>query len=265
MLIFFSVFAGFTGSLLGLGGGVILIPALTLIYKVPIHQAIAISLVSIVANSVTSTPIFIKSELTNIRIGLFLVLATITGALGGVYLSEITPPPFLFILFGFFLLFSAYLMITQISTKRTATGHPFSQLMGFDATTNTAKELSYKVDQPFHALFWMLISGLLASLLGIGGGVLKVLAMDYYMKLPLKVSSATSNFMIGITATAASASYLVQGKINYEIVAPVVLGIVLGAFLGAKVLLKISEQKVRKFFVLVLVFISIQMIRRGFA
>ncbi len=267
MLISYATIAGFLGALLGLGGGVIIVPVLTLIYKVPIPQAIAISLISIVANSTASASSFVKENLTNVRVGLFLELATITGALIGFLLTRAINPEFLFLLFGFFLLVSAYLMFLKRKKENLALGHPLSDRLGFNSYFKENKpnpnNSSYKVDRPFHALSWMFLSGLLSSLLGVGGGILKVLAMDHYMKLPLKVSTATSNFMIGVTATAASAAALARGEIDLQIAAPVAIGVMLGSYIGAKSLVKISDQKIRYLFIVVILFTAFQMIRRG--
>lgn len=264
ILVLYAILAGFLGALLGLGGGIIIVPVLTLIYKIPIHQAVAVSLVSIVANSSASASTFVKENLTNVRVGLFLELATITGALVGYTLVKSVEPQIIFLLFGFFLLVSAYLMLMRIRNEQPAQSHPFSEYMGFNSyVTQEEEEQTYKVDRPFQALAWMLVSGVLSSLLGIGGGILKVLAMDHYMRLPIKVSTATSNFMIGVTATAACAAALVHGDIQYQLAAPVAIGIMMGSQLGAKALVKASDQKIRYLFIAVLLFMAFQMIRRG--
>jgi uncharacterized protein len=261
-----SALAGVIGSLLGLGGGIIVVPMLTLIYGVPIHQAVAVSLMSIVVTSSAASATFTKGQLTNIRVGIFLEMATVVGALVGFLFSKSVNPNIIFFVFSMFLFASAFLMLRKTKGHRPAVGHPFSEKMGFHSsfTLPGQTKTHYKVDRPFHALVWMFGAGILSSLLGIGAGVLKVLAMDGYMRLPVKVSSATSNFMIGITAAAGGAAYLMQGDIRLDLVAPVAIGIMAGSYSGSRVLPRLSDNKIRYLFVVVISIIAIQMLRRAF-
>jgi uncharacterized membrane protein YfcA len=253
LLALIAVIAGVIGSLLGLGGGLILVPVLTLFYHIPLSQAVAASLVSIVATSSTAGATFLKENLTNIRVGVFLQVATVAGAMTGFLLSGYFSDKVLYFLFSFFLFFSCFMMMRPL---RKLAGHDpslFSQRMKL----NTA---DYQVEKPWPAFFFMFIAGNLSALLGIGSGSLKVLAMDQLMKLPIKVSSATSNFMIGVTAAASCGAYLMRGDGNLDIIFPVVAGISLGSFLGAKLLVRIKDLWLRKIFIGFLLVLGFQML-----
>ncbi len=257
-VLLFSVLAGFLGAILGLGGGVIVVPFLTLVYHVDIRQAIAASLISVVATSSAAAVTFLKENLTNVRIGIFLQVATVIGALVGVYISPLINAQKLFIVFGIFLAISALLMLRKRHSQVLKNSHPLALKLGLSTD-------QYHVDRPVHGFVWMFFAGAFSSLLGIGSGSLKVLAMDNYMKLPIKVSTATSNFMIGMTASVGSLAYLLQGKINPLLVAPVAIGITIGSYFGAKALPKLPDQTIRYLFVVVIFIIAGQMILKGMA
>ncbi len=253
LLAMIAVVAGVVGSLLGLGGGLILVPVLTLFYHVPLSQAVAASLVSIVATSSVAGATFLRENLTNVRVGVFLQVATVAGAMTGFLMSGYFSERILYFLFSFFLFFSCAMMLMPLKKNLESTPSLFSERMKF----NTEE---YQVEKPWPAFFFMFIAGNLSALLGIGSGSLKVLAMDQLMRLPIKVSSATSNFMIGVTAAGSCGAYLLRGDGNLDIIFPVVAGISLGSVLGAQLLVKIKDHWLRKFFIVFLIILGIQML-----
>lgn len=261
-----AVAAGFLGSLLGLGGGIIVVPVLTLLFHVNIRYAIAASLISIVATSSGAAASYLKDSLTNLRLAVFLEIGTVSGAIVGFLISSYAKAQFLFLLFGFLLLFSALMMLRKREEHRSTHNHPWAEKFGLDGAYPDGKGgwFKYKVEHVPLGLFMMFGAGILSALLGIGSGIFKVLAMDGAMKLPIKVSSATSNFMIGVTASASAGAYLLRGDVRPEIAAPVAVGIIIGSFIGAKVMMKMSPVRIRQIFVVVLAIVSIQMIMKGF-
>lgn len=256
LLLIFAMFAGFLGAMLGLGGGVVMVPVLTLLYHIDIHHAVAVSILSVVATSVSAAASFMKENLTNIRVGIFLQVATVAGALSGFLLSPLLGSQKLFILFGIFLIISAFLMLRKRKNRLSEKSHPVS--IKLNLHTN-----EYHVDRPIHGFVWMYFAGIMSALLGIGSGSLKVLAMDGYMRLPIKVSTATSNFMIGVTASASAIAYLLQGAVLPDLAGPTVLGITMGSFLGAKALPRLPDRWIRILFVIVLFITAFQMILKG--
>ncbi|MFZ4714008.1 MAG: sulfite exporter TauE/SafE family protein [Bacteriovoracaceae bacterium] len=265
VLLFISILAGFTGALLGLGGGIIVVPALTLLYGVNIRYAVAASLISIVATSSGAAASFLRDRLTNLRLAVFLELGTVTGAIIGFLISSYISTKFLFLLFGGFLFFSALMMLRKREDGSGALqNHPWAEKLKLDGSYPGKNGLQhYYVSHVDFGLLAMIVAGMLSALLGIGSGIFKVLAMDGAMKLPIKVSSATSNFMIGVTATASAGAYLLRGDIEPAIATPVALGIILGSFLGAKAMVRLPAEKIRKIFVFVIIIVSVQMITKG--
>jgi uncharacterized membrane protein YfcA len=266
ILIFIATFAGFLGSLLGLGGGIIVVPTLTLVFGVDIRYAVAASLISIIATSSGAAASFIRDHLTNLRLAVLLEVGTVSGALIGFFLSGLINSSMLFILFGSFLFFSAIMMLRKKEDNHSDEDHPWSQKLKLAGTfLNEKGELThYKIANVPFGLIAMIFAGILSALLGIGSGIFKVMAMDGAMKIPLKVSSATSNFMIGVTASASAGAYLMRGDIRPEIAGPVSLGIIIGSWTGARVMTKMPPALIRKIFVVVLIIVSIQMIMKGF-
>lgn len=260
-----AIGAGFIGSLLGLGGGIIVVPALTLIYKVDIRYAIAASLISVVATSSGAAASYLKDSLTNLRLAVFLEVGTVVGAVSGFLIASHIDSKSLYVLFAVFLLFSALMMLRKRSEHSTIANHPWADKLRLDSSYPDEKGVwqSYKVAQVPLGLAVMFAAGILSALLGIGSGIFKVLAMDGAMKLPIKVSSATSNFMIGVTAAASASAYFLRGDVRPEIAAPVALGIIIGSFLGAKSMSRIPAAHIRKIFVVVLAVVSAQMIWKG--
>jgi uncharacterized membrane protein YfcA len=263
-----SVIAGLIGALAGVGGGILIIPALTLIFGVDIHLAIGASIVSVIATSSGAAAAYVRDRLTNIRIGMFLELATTSGAVVGALLASVVAPSLLYIFLGVVLVFSAALQLTRLG-EQSAARQPPSALASHlvladsypDAVLET--EVAYSPRRIPLGFGLMALAGVVSGLLGIGSGALKVVAMDGAMGLPIKVSSATSNFMIGVTAAASAGIYLGRGDVDVRIAAPVALGVLAGAFVGARLLGRLSNRNVRLIFVPVLAGIGIEAILRG--
>ncbi|MDA8026896.1 MAG: sulfite exporter TauE/SafE family protein [Actinomycetota bacterium] len=263
-----SIVAGMLGSLVGLGGGVVIVPVLTLLFHVDIRLAIGASLVSVIATSSGAAAAYVREKMTNLRAGMFLEVATTTGAITGAYLTTLLPTRFLFLLFGIVLAYSAVATFQRrrsaapltVSTDRIANA---LELHGDYFDEAEQREISYKVTGTKLGLFMMYVAGLVSALLGIGSGALKVPAMDLAMHLPMKVSTATSNFMIGVTAAASAGIYFARGQIDPIISAPVAIGILIGATIGSKVLGKLKSHVIRIIFVVVLVVISLEMLQKG--
>lgn len=265
LVLVISVLGGFLGSLLGIGGGMIVIPVLTLIFGVDIRYAIAASLISIIATSSGAAASYLKDHLTNLRVAVLLELGTVAGAMAGFLISSKINSSWLYLLFGGFLLFSSIMMFAKKGDSHTEQDHPWSEKLklGGSFTNEKGQLIIYKVANVPVGLFVMFFAGILSALLGIGSGIFKVLAMDGAMKIPMKVSSATSNFMIGVTATASAGAFLMRGDIRPEIATPVSLGIIIGSYVGARVMPKMPAALIRKIFVVVLVIVSVQMIMKG--
>jgi uncharacterized membrane protein YfcA len=263
-----SIAGGVIGSLVGLGGGVVIVPVLTLIYGVTIRLAIGASIVSVIATSSGAASAYVREKMTNLRAGMFLEIATTTGAVSGAYLTTVLPGRALFLLFGIVLAYSAVATYRKRhSTEPLTVSHDrianYFNLHGSYYDSAEGKEISYKVVHSQLGLGLMYIAGMVSALLGIGSGALKVPAMDSAMHLPMKVSTATSNFMIGVTAAASAGVYFIRGQIDPVIAAPVAAGVLLGAVFGAKVLPRITSKSVRVAFVIVLVIVSLEMLQRG--
>ncbi|MGB9779645.1 MAG: sulfite exporter TauE/SafE family protein [Caldanaerobacter sp.] len=267
-ILIFSVIAGIFGALLGLGGGIIVIPALTLLLGVDIRYAIGASIVSVIATSSGAAIAYVRDNITNLRIGMFLEIATTLGAITGAYIAGLISSKYLYIIFGLVLLYSALAMLKKRKEEipQNVTSHPLAKKLNlegsyFDKVLN--KEIKYKVAGVYEAFSTMYLAGILSGLLGIGSGAFKVLAMDLFMKLPMKVSTATSNFMIGVTAAASAGVYLMRGTINPEIAGPVAIGVLIGATLGTKIMERLKNTTIRKIFIPVLIYISLQMLIKG--
>jgi uncharacterized membrane protein YfcA len=260
--------AGFLGSLLGLGGGMIVVPALTLLLHIDIRLAIGASIISVIATSSGAAAAYVRDRLANLRVAMFLELGTTSGAITGAWIAGLLHPRWLYILFGSILGYSALAMLRRKRPKPhpphapSALAHRLN-LGGSYFDDARGEEVVYEPARPMMGLGLMYIAGIVSGLLGIGSGALKVPAMDLAMELPIKVSTATSNFMIGVTAAASAGLYFSRGQIDPFIAAPVAIGVVAGAFAGSKFLTRISSRAVRATFVVVLFFVSLQMLARG--
>jgi uncharacterized membrane protein YfcA len=260
-----SALAGFLGALTGLGGGVVIVPMLFLIFKVDLHYAIGASLVSVIATSSGSAAAYVKEGYSNVRVGMILEIATTIGALLGAYLEGILRPNIVQVIFGLVLLLSAYLSSRpRAETPETDQPDSLAQRLRLDSTFPTAQgPRRYHVHQVPGGFAMMFIAGTLSGLLGIGSGALKVLAMDQVMRLPFKVSTTTSNFMIGVTAAASAGIFLHRGQIAPGLAMPVVLGVVVGAFLGSRVLVRAPVRALRIVFSVVILALAVWMIAEG--
>ncbi len=260
-----SLAAGFLGALTGLGGGVVIVPMLVLLFGVDIRYAIGTSLVCVIATSSGAAAAFVREGYTNIKVGMFLEIATTLGALSGAAIAMQVSSSGLAIVFGCVLIYSAFRF--RQPEDRSASGRPPDRLatrLRFDASCPTPDG-----PQPYHVrrvplgFALMYVAGVLSGLLGIGSGAVKVLAMDQAMRLPFKVSTTTSNFMIGVTAAASAGIYLRRGYIDPGLAMPVVLGVLFGAMQGARVLDRAPTRQLRIVFTGVIVVLAIEMLYNG--
>ena len=262
-----SIAAGFVGAMSGMGGGVVLIPALTL-YGMDIKNAIAISIVSVIATSSGSASAYVRDRITNLKVGMFLEVFTILGAIAGAAITLVSGQSVLFIAFAVVLLGSwlaLYLQRHQV-WRPVAQQDAFSRWLELEGSYHdqaTNQTIHYRAARAYFAGPLMFGAGLIAGLLGIGAGALKVLIHDLVMGLPPKVSTTTSNLIIGVTALAGTSVYLAGGVIDPGLVAPVMLGVLLGAFIGTRLLVRLSNQAVRQFFLIVLLVLGLEMLVRG--
>jgi len=267
VLILVAVIAGFVGALSGMGGGIILIPALTF-FGLDIKQAIALSMISVIATSSGAASAYARDHLTNLKVGMFLEMFTMMGALAGASITVVAGQRFLFLIFGLVLLLSWGMSLVQHRSVWKPAFHQdrFSQWLELEGKYYDQAEqrvVEYKaVRAPIGGVF-MFIAGMTAGLLGIGAGAVKVLIHDLIMKLPPKVSTTTSNLIIGVTALAGTGVYLSAGFIRPGLAALVILGVVIGSFLGTRLFVRLSNQAVRWFFLVVLLALGVQMIWRG--
>ncbi|HEV2719825.1 MAG TPA: sulfite exporter TauE/SafE family protein [Thermoanaerobaculia bacterium] len=264
-----SLAAGFLGALLGLGGGLIVVPVLTLLLHVDIRLAIGASIISVIATSSGAAAAYVREHLANIRVAMFLELGTASGAIVGAYLAGLVHPRWLYVLFGAMLGYSAVAMLRGIhaapSDEPPGPVSEWLRLNGSYFDHVTGETVEYPVRRPLLGLGMMVGAGTVSGLLGVGSGALKVPAMDLGMGLPMKVSTATSNLMIGVTAAASAGLYFARGQIDPFIAAPVALGVLTGALLGSRALKHVSSERLRRLFVVVLVVVCAQMIWKGIA
>jgi uncharacterized membrane protein YfcA len=260
-----SYFAGLLGSLTGLGGGFVIIPLLTLLLHVDIHYAIGASLVSVIATSSGSAAAYVREGITNIRLGMFLEIATTAGAMTGAILAVYIPTHYIAILLGVILIFSAIMSLRKKAEHIVEQKSQWAEKLKLNSNYPTAQgTVNYSVTKVGGGFVMMLFAGVLSGLLGVGSGALKVLAMDTIMRIPFKVSTTTSNFMIGVTAAASAVVYLQRGYIDPGISMPVVIGVLLGALSGSKILVHTqSSGWLRWVFAVVVAFLASQMIYNG--
>jgi uncharacterized membrane protein YfcA len=260
-----SVAAGFLGALTGLGGGIVVIPLLTLVFGVDIRYASGAALISVIATSSGAASAYLREGYSNVRVGMFLEVATTLGAVAGAVLAAHVASDRIAVIFGLVLLLSAYLSLRE---RTEPTGleapEPLAVRLRMDATyPGPDGPVPYHVHGVPAAFGLMTIAGILSGLLGIGSGAVKVLAMDWAMRLPFKVSTTTSNFMIGVTAAASAGVYLHRGYVDPGLAMPVMLGVLTGSLLGAQVLGRARSRTLRLVFALVIVGLGLQMIYYG--
>ena len=260
-----SVLAGFIGSLTGLGGGVIVVPALTLFLHVDMRYAVGASLVSVIATSSGAAAAYVRDGLSNIRIGMLLEIATTLGAVFGAFLGTHIPTRALSVLFGIILLQAAWQTSRTHKTSRKALpSDPLAAKFKLNSSFQTVEGVeAYEVHRVKTGFSMMFGAGAISGLLGIGSGSLKVIAMDQAMKIPFKVSTATSNFMIGVTAAASASVYLSHGYVSPPIAMPVMLGVLGGSVVGTRYLKRLSVPLLRRVFAVVVGAVAIQMIVNG--
>jgi hypothetical protein len=263
-----SVVAGALGALLGLGGGVIIVPVLTLMAGLNIHYAIGASIVSVIATSSGAAATYVRDRITNLRLGMFLEIATTTGAVTGALVAGWLPGRALAVVFGLVLMYAAWTMFRsrQEDVPTGVVGSPLATRLRLHGTfydPSLHRQVDYQITGVPEGFGMMWLAGLISGLLGIGSGVFKVIAMDIMMRAPLKVSTTTSNFMIGVTAAASAGIYFLRGDIHPFIAAPVALGILLGTVAGTHLLLHLRGAAIRKVFLVVLIVVALQMIWRG--
>ncbi|HUI93537.1 MAG TPA: sulfite exporter TauE/SafE family protein [Chitinivibrionales bacterium] len=259
--------AGLLGSLTGLGGGIIIIPFLTLALGIDIRYAIGASLVSVIATSSGAAAAYVREGFTNIRVAMFLEIATVSGALSGTAAAALLPPAAIAVLFGAVLLYSSYATVTGKKEEGAAAGPDrLASLLGMDGSYPLdGSEQSYHVRAVPAGMGLMALAGILSALLGIGSGALKVIAMDRFMKMPYKASAATSNFMIGVTAAASAGVYLHRGYIDPVLSLPVMLGVLAGSFAGSRILTRARTRVLRAVFAAAIALAGLEMICKGIA
>jgi len=256
--------AGLVGSLTGLGGAVVIIPLLTILLHVDIHYAIGAALVSVIATSSGSAVAYVKEGITNMRLGMFLEIATTSGAITGAVIAKYLPVKYIAILFGLVLIFSALMSLRKKAERIEKEQSPLSKKLKLSSSYPTSDgPVNYGVQNVAGGFIMMIFAGVMSGLLGIGSGALKVVAMDGIMRIPFKVSTTTSNFMIGVTAAASAVVYLQRGYIEPGLAMPVVIGVLLGAFTGSKILVHAQSNWLRYFFAVIVTVLATQMIYKG--
>jgi len=265
-----AILGGLIGSMLGLGGGLVIVPALTLLFGHDIRTAVAASTVSIIATSTGAAVAYLRDRLTNIRVAMWLEMGTAAGAMTGALVAGLLAPRFLFLLFGLLLAYSAYSMYQARKSELPDAVQPdaLSRRLRLGASyydQALGRQVDYQVTRTVAGLVLMYFSGIAAGLLGIGAGIFKVLAMDQVMKMPIKASTATSNFMIGVTAASGAVVYLARGDVEPGVAGPVALGVLCGALVGTRIMVKLRGTQIRMLFIPVLLYVAIQMIWKGVA
>jgi len=264
-----AFFAGIIGSMAGLGGGVLIVPFLTLYFHVPISLAIGASIISVIATSSGSASAYVKDKISNIRVGTFLVLFTTSGAILGAFLEHIAPTRIIYLVFGIVLLISVMPLLKkfgEVNQPSSVKNDPIAERLSLSShyhNMELGEEVTYNVAGVKSGSAMMLVAGILSGLLGIGSGVFKVIAMDTFMKLPIKVSTTTSNFMIGMTAAASAGIYFFNGYVNPYIAAPVAIGVLIGAVVGARLLVRTKGSTVRLVFAIIIVVVAVEMLLNG--
>ncbi|MFA5326704.1 MAG: sulfite exporter TauE/SafE family protein [Prolixibacteraceae bacterium] len=265
LLIYIGSFsAGLLGSLTGLGGGVIVVPMLTVLFGVDIHFAAGASLISVIATSSGAASAYVKEGFSNIRIGMFLEIATTIGAVIGASIVGLISANVVSIIFAVILVYSAVTTFIKKNEHIIREPDPIAQKLKLNGNYPVDDTfVSYHVQKVPQGFVMMIFAGVLSGLLGIGSGAAKVLAMDQIMKIPFKVSTTTSNFMIGVTAAASAGIYLKNGYIHASLVMPVMLGVLTGAFLGARLLTYTSSKSLKIIFSVIILVMAYEMLKSG--
>ena len=260
-----SAVAGFLGALTGLGGGVVVTPVLTIMLGVDLHYAIGATLVSVIATSSGAAAAYVREGYSNIRAGMFLEIATTLGAVFGAHLTAVIPGSTLAVIFGAVLLYSAWHSVLK-RKQLAAKPDMLAERLRLDSSyPSPAGAIAYSVSHVKAGFSLMFVAGLLSGLLGIGSGAMKVIAMDQVMRIPFKVSTTTSNFMIGVTAAASAGVYLSRGYIDPVLAMPVMLGVLTGSIVGARSLMGAHPRVLRLVFAAVVGLLAVEMIYNGFS
>ncbi|MBS0936734.1 sulfite exporter TauE/SafE family protein [Lactiplantibacillus plantarum] len=266
-----GVIAGIFGAILGIGGGMIVTPILTLGLGLDIKYAIGASIIAVIATSSGSTIAYLRDEMLNLRVAMFLEIATTVGAVLGAVLTGVLHATFLYFLFGALLVFTTYNMIRKLMSKNGELSSVKDDKLATQLNLNGTyydkalnKQVDYQVENVPGGFSMMFGAGFASGLLGIGSGAFKVLAMDTIMHMPLKPSSATSNLMMGVTAAASAMVYFFNGSIKPGIAAPLAIGIIVGALIGSRIMTRLKPRLIRMIFVPVMLYLGIQMIAKGF-
>ncbi|MCL5033930.1 MAG: sulfite exporter TauE/SafE family protein [Bacteroidetes bacterium] len=270
-----AIFAGFFGALVGIGGGIIIVPALTLLFHLPIHTAIAASIVSVIATSIAGALSYVDQQITNVRLGMFLEISTTAGALIGAFIGVLMHGWTLSLIFGALIF---YMAIVSFRTRETEDrliesggysaigGDKISRTMMLEGSYHDEavdKEIEYHATKTIEGSLVSSLAGVGSGLLGIGGGVIKVAAMNSMMHIPMKAAVGTSKFMIGVTAATSAVVYFLAGGIDVYIVAPVALGTMLGATMGSVVMNKLHSRVIKTVFFLIMIYLGYEMIANG--
>lgn len=271
IMLIVGIAVGVLGSILGIGGGMIITPVLTLGFDLDIKYAIGASIIAVIATSSGATIAYLKDNVLNLRVAMFLEIATSIGAIMGALLTGVIRPVFLYLLFGLLLFFSGANMVRKLWGKQVQTNADSDdsiakklKLNGSYYDKNLHKQVDYKVTNVPSGITIMFGAGIASGLLGIGSGAFKVIAMDTFMKMPLKPSSSTSNLMMGVTAAASATIYFFNGSILPQIAVPMALGIIVGAAVGSRVMQIMPVRMLRMIFIPILLYLGLQMILKGF-
>lgn len=266
-----GIFAGIMGSILGIGGGMIVTPIVTLAMGLDIKYAIGASIIAVIATSSGSTIAFLKDDVLNLRVAMFLEIATTIGAIIGALLTGAFEPMILYILFGSLLVFSSWNMYRKMRSGQEVLQqvHADKWAEKFNLNSsyydkNTKQQVDYQMENVPGGFLIMLGAGLASGMLGIGSGAFKVMAMDGAMKMPLKPSSATSNLMMGVTAAASATVYFFNGSIRPDLAVPLALGILGGSTIGTRIMQILPSKLIRLIFIPILLYLGLQMILKGF-
>ena len=275
LMFLIAIFAGFFGALVGIGGGIIIVPALTLIFHLPIHMAIAASIVSVIATSIAGALSYVDQEITNIKLGMFLEIATTVGALAGALIGVLLHGWVLSLIFGGLIFYMAGVSYRTRKSEdsriksggyRTESSDKVSNslaLTGMYHDEALSTDVEYRATRTIEGSLIASLAGIGSGLLGIGGGVIKVAAMNNLMGIPMKAAVATSKFMIGVTAATSAIVYFLAGGIDIYVVAPVALGTMLGATGGSMVMNKLHSKTIKTIFFFLMIYLGYQMIARG--
>ncbi len=266
-----GLFAGIIGAIFGIGGGMLVTPIMTIALGLDIKYAIGASVISVIATSSGASIAYLKDDMLNLRVSMFLEIATTVGAILGAILTGILAPQIIYILFGLLLIFSSWNMLIKMRAGskdiKKVSPDNLSEKLKLNSSyydKASARQVDYQVSNVPGGFTMMFGAGLASGLLGIGSGAFKVIAMDAIMKMPLKPSSATSNLMMGVTAAASATVYFFNGSIKPEIAAPLALGILTGATLGSRLMQHLEAKLLRKIFIPILFLIGLQMFLKGF-